>query len=159
MRILYLDDDQDAIEVFVSGLTQVYKSDFEVFPVTDLISFDEILYDGRQHFDGIVMDLGISDPIDIPLEAYEEWLLKIGISYPTFLMGNISVLGWDYYSKVMRNRAQTKNRLDTVLLKTGYADLLLAEYGKNCYAPATLLKKGDEEYDLILDRYLKKLEK
>lgn len=159
MRILYLDDDQDAIEAFVARLTQVYKSDYEVVPVTNLISFDEILYDGRQHFDGIVMDLGIADPIDIPLEAYEEWLLKIGISYPTILKGYIPVMGWDYYSKVMRQREQTKNRLDTVLLKTGYADLLVAKLGTDCYAPATLLKKGDEEYDLILDRYLKKLEK
>jgi len=159
MRILYLDDDQDAIEAFVARLTQVYKSDYDVVPVTNLISFDALLCDVRQHFDGIVMDLGIADPIDIPLEAYEEWLLRIGISYPTILKGNISVLGWDYYNKVMRKRERTKNRLDTVLLKTGYADLLVAKLGKDCYAPATLLNKGDEDYAVILDRYLKKLEK
>ena len=159
MRILYLDDDQAAIETFVPILTQVYNFNYEVVPVTDLVSFDELLYDGRHRFDGIVMDLGIADPTDIPLDAYEAWLLEIGISYPTFLNGNIAVLGWDYYNKVMREREQTKNRLDTVLLKTGYADLLVAELGKDCYAPATLLNKGDEDYALILDRYLKKLEK
>lgn len=159
MRILYLDDDQKAVEAFVEMLTQVYNSTCEVVPVTDLVSFDEILCDGRQRFDGIVMDLGIVYPTDIPLDVYAAWLSEIGISDPTYLMGAIPVLGWDYYDKVMRKKEQTKDRLDTVLLKTGYEDLLVAELGKDCYAPATLLNKGDEDYASILDRYLKKLEK
>lgn len=159
MRILYLDDDEQAIEVFTHRLKEIYRVKIEVIAVDNLVSFDDMLQEDARSFDGIVMDLGLADPVDIPKDEYEIWLCEKGLQNPTRLKRSIPVVGWDYFNRVMREQDATKDRLDTVLIKTGYADLLVAEYGPDCCAPATLLSKGDEHYDQIVNDFLKRLEK
>ena len=154
MEILYLDDDARAVKPFENDAHVILGDWCRITAVSNLVDFNFELYESGKIFDRYVLDIGIVKPNEFSDELYEQWLNEIGISKTTYLNNIISVLGWDYYDLVMRKRESTKNRLNRVLLKTGFADLLLKEKGKDCYRPATLLNKGDEFYSEKLKAFL-----
>lgn len=146
MEVLFLDDNSRTIESFVTDVRSMFGDGVHITAVSNLVDFDYELYESGRNYDRFVLDLGLAKPNDFPDEVYEEWLKERGISETTFLSNVISVPGWDYFECVMKKQESTKIRLNRVMLKTGYADLLLKEKGENCYLPACLLSKGDELY-------------
>ena len=153
MEILYLDDDVNAVNAFFTFMN-TFEKKYEITAVSNLVDFDEELYESGKSYDKYILDLGIVAPNEFSKEMYDNWLEDIGITEVTHLGAVISVPGWDYYEKVMRTRDLTKNRLDHVMLKTGYAELLKKEVSEQRYLPATLLNKGDEHYEEILKKFL-----
>lgn len=156
MEILFLDDDARAGETFDEWARTVLGGENHVTFVSNLVDFDYELYESGKTFDKYILDLGLEKPPEFPDDEYNHWLKDIGILDPTYLNPVTSALGWDYYDQVMRERDLTRERLDRVLLKTGYAELLIEKKGKNCYLPATLLNKGDEAYESTLKEFLAK---
>lgn len=156
MNILFLDDDPDALEDLNEWIHVYYKGEIQTTLVSNLIDFDYELYESGTRYDKYILDLGIIKPVEFTDDEYKQWLDDVGISKITWLNTRISVLGWDYYNQVMRVRPSTKDRLDRVMLKTGFAELLVSTLGKDCFLPATLLNKGDEDHNSKLIEFLQK---
>lgn len=147
MEVLFLDDNSRAIESFITDVRSILGDEVHITAVSNLVDFDFELYESGRVYDRYVIDFELEKPIEFSDDVYEQWLKKNGIAQTTYLGNVISVPGWDYYEGVMKKRDSTKGRLNRVMLKTGYADLLLKEKGEHCYLPASLLSKGDELYE------------
>lgn len=156
MKILFLDDNVRSFESFKGWIDTFRPGEVEFTYTDNLVDFDYELYESGNPYDIFVIDLNLEMPPDFQEDQYSAWLEGIGIRQVTELRPGCTALGWDYYDKVMREKPSTKDRLNHVLLKTGYADLLMRKFGKNCCSPATLLNKGDEQYDRILRKFLEK---
>ena len=156
MKIIFLDDNARACKTFDEWIHSAIKEDTHVTFATNLLDFDYELYESGDQYDKYILDLGLNKPAEFPQDEYEQWLGSIGITEPTYLNPATSVLGWDYYQKVMRVREATKDRLDRVMLKSGYVDLLVSKFGDACYRPATLLNKGDTNHNFMLKSFLLK---
>ena len=154
MDILLLDDDSEAIVSFENTVRSMLGESVYFTAVSNLMDFDYELYESGRNYDRYLIDLGLEKPNDFSDEVYEEWLKNLGISETTKLGHVISVPGWDYYERVMKKRESTRNRLNRVMLKTGFADLLMKEKGADCCLPATLLSKGDDSYEEKLKDFL-----
>ena len=146
MEVLFLDDDSRAIVAFENTVRSLLGERVYFTSVSNLVDFDYELYESGKTYDRYVIDLGLNKPTDFPEEAYAYWLKEHDIFEITLLDHVIPVPGWDYFEHVMKKRDSTKDRLARIMLKTGFADLLVKEKGEDCYKPAKLLNKGAEDY-------------
>lgn len=154
MKVLYLDDNDDARTTFVEWVKTMQDLDVDITSVSNLVDFHAMIYEEEERFDKYIMDLNLIPPSDIPEDSYNDWLHEIGITNPTLLMNRIPIVALDYLNEVMRKKAPTMYQIDKVLIKTGYKELLLKENKQ--YAPAALLNKGDKDYLDVVKNFLKK---
>lgn len=151
MKILYLDDSLQESTAFIRWFSLKYPN-HEIVLTRDLVSFHDYFF--GESFDRYILDLSIEPPIEIDDAIYNSFVQnELGIQRGTRLKSSIEIIGWDYFSTVMREKASID--LSHIMLKSGYADIIEKEWPDEPWKPAVLLCKGADDYKEKLAEFLK----
>ena len=129
MNILILEDAIDMANNYKKILEE--HLNYKCIIVDNIIDFDYHLYERKNiEFDYFIVDLHLNLPPNISQKDLNEWLLEKGIEKKTFITGNISIIGLDYFISRVAKHETTKDKLDKFMLVSGYKDMIIKSIDK-----------------------------